>query len=166
MHEAAEDVVFDTEVIGDHVEAGFRGGVQDVGGRSLLHRRGPLIALAGGDAGGEVETGHGRDLAGAFDELGEVAAGAGEHAAHDAAATQVPHQGAGIDLRGDRDARVGQESIGVLVGAPVGSERGEFAHHEPFDIGLGGFVCRGAWRRSCQSGDWLKRRSAPCKRGQ
>ena len=104
VHEAAQDVVLDAEVVGDDVEA--RLGRLRRSARRASRRRRPRSTRSarGGDAGGEVEAGHGGDGCGPWRRVrSAIGAGGREDAAHDAAGAQMADQGAGVDVGDDRD---------------------------------------------------------------
>ena len=53
---------------------------------------------------------------------------------------QMPHQGACVDLRDHRNLEALQILIGNLLRAPVRRDGRKLARHQPFDVGLVGFV--------------------------
>ena len=104
---------------------------------------GPLVGGGGGDAGGEVEAGHGGDGAGFVDEAGGIFFEGGQHAAHDAAGAEVADECAGVEIVDHGDAGVGEEGVGLGVGAPIAGDGGKLADDEAFDVGVGGLVIAG-----------------------
>ena len=52
----------------------------------------------------------------------------------------MAHERARVNVSNDRDAVTLEISLRGFAGAPVGSERREFADDQPFDVGLPGFL--------------------------
>ncbi len=114
----------------------------------------PFVTARRGNAAGEIEAGHGRDGAGFLDELLRIFFDGGKHAAHHAAAAEVADERAGVEIGNNGDAGFGKKVAGLFVGTPVAGDCGELADHEAFDVGLGGFVIRSDWCRSCRFAGW------------
>ena len=104
----------------------------------------PVVTLRRGDACGKIETGHGGDRPGLLDQFSRVLFDSGQDAAHHAAAAQMAHQRARIEIGDDGDTGIREERAGFLIRAPVAGDGGELAHSKALDVRLPGFVIRGA----------------------
>ena len=69
VHQPAQNVLLDAEIVGDHVKRGSARAADQIGGRAGFDRLGPFVALRRGDAAGEIEAGHGGNGARLFDQL-------------------------------------------------------------------------------------------------
>ena len=145
--EHAEDVLLDAEVVGDHTEMLPRfcalvecGRQKRIAGLVAAVARVEFVDGFCGDNFGEVGTVHLADIPGFLDECIGIGNVGGDDSAHDAVGSQMANQGAGVDLGEHGNGIALHVLVGDLFGAPVGADRGEFAHDQALDVGLRGFV--------------------------
>ena len=109
LHQAAQDVVLDAEIVGHHVVARL-GAARRPGRRaSRLHGLGPLVALRRWRRGWPDRARPWWECCAPFRPASAASRfDGGEHAAHDAAGAQVADQRARVEIADDGDAGVGR----------------------------------------------------------
>ena len=141
LHQAAQDVALDAEIVGHHVKAGL-------GRRRERFRRASTAPRAWSTRrASAVETRLARSrpamvgMERAFStSLPQSLLDRREHSAHHAARAQMADQGARVQVGDHRDAGLLEEAVGLVVGAPVAGDGGKLAHHQAFDIRPDRFV--------------------------
>src|SRR5471030_2597333 len=144
LHQAAQNVVLDAVIVGHYVVFGFGRPAHQFRRRAGIHGLGPFIAFERGDAGGQIQTGHGGNAARAFHQLPRVGFNGREHAAHHTASAQVADQRAGIETRNHGYAGAAQKGVRPRIRTPVAGDAREFADRQTFNIRTGRLVVPGA----------------------
>ena len=129
VHQAAQNIVLDTEIVCHHVVADLRLPAHPLRWRARFHRCGPFVWFARAHPAGQIEPGHGRDGAGFLHQALRVRFHRRENPAHHATAAQMAHQRARIQIGNDGHAARVQKLAGHRIGAPVARHGRELAHH-------------------------------------
>ena len=129
VSEKAEDVLLDAEIVGDDAEtvgfargSGFAQLIAPGRERKIDGAAVPVVGLFAGDAAGQLEAGHGGELARFGNEfLGGRAVG-GDNATEGTDVADVADERAGINVPDDGNAVAGKIELSGFGGAPVGGE--------------------------------------------
>ena len=152
LAEAAEDVLFDAEVVGDDAvfgggelaedafgaAEGVLGGVGDVPLAAFGVFGVPSVGFGGGDFLDEVGTFHGRAGEGGGVGFGQGEL-AGDDATHGAGGAEVLGEGSGVDALDAGDVPVFEVLVEGAGGAPIAGDGAEFFDDEAADVGLVAF---------------------------
>ncbi len=153
LSQATQDVVFDPEIVGDNGDVGGRKGQSEVawegvgGAAALGEAECPAVGISGIPVKGfgmgyltdVIAASHGAPGAGAGDGFFGVKSFGGEGAGHGAVDAEAADEGAGIDALDAWDTVLGEVRGEILIGAPIGDDRAEFADDEPGGMGSEGF---------------------------
>ena len=136
-----QDVLLDSEVVGDDVEL-LRFVLHPNNGNRLVRAFAelPYIRMFGAHDFGEIGPIHFGYRARLGDELFRVGFKGGDHSAHHPVVAQVAHQGARVDIRQHRNFGMFQVFFGNLLRAPIGADFRKLAHDQPLYVGPRGLV--------------------------